>query len=192
VLQIGILQALRASKKIVVGACVDSFDLLPSIVHGLPPSVLVILPNDAEILPDIVKQAGNVVCFSPTGALKGIAATSLTAQMLEDRVLLAGAKMPLGQDLRQADLISAAFSAANQKAHLLHHRPALQLTRHQIEVMALIIKGLTNREIAHVLGISLPTARYHVSTILAKLGVSNRTEASAMAIHLNLLSNDDR
>jgi NarL family two-component system response regulator LiaR len=42
--------------------------------------------------------------------------------------------------------------------------------------------GLSNAEIAERLTITLSTARYHVSAILTKLGVSNRTEATAIAI----------
>jgi len=57
-----------------------------------------------------------------------------------------------------------------------------KLTERQKEVLALVATGLSNAEIAGRLSISLSTARYHVSAILAKLDVSNRTEATAIAI----------
>lgn len=67
----------------------------------------------------------------------------------------------------------------------------LELSAQQRRVLALLSKGYTNPEIAKYLGISMPTARYHVSAILVKLGVSNRAEAAAMAIRNRLVSNSD-
>lgn len=61
----------------------------------------------------------------------------------------------------------------------------------QKRVLALLTKGLTNPEIAAHMGVSLPTARYHVSAILQKLEVSNRVEAVALAIRLGLTSESD-
>jgi adenylate cyclase len=55
------------------------------------------------------------------------------------------------------------------------------LTPRQLEVLELMAKGLTNREIAGVLGISAATAKVHVSAIIKALDVTNRTEA-AMAL----------
>jgi DNA-binding CsgD family transcriptional regulator len=57
----------------------------------------------------------------------------------------------------------------------------LELTARELEVMALLAAGRTNREIAAELVISDKTASVHVSHILAKLGVRNRVEAASMA-----------
>ena len=65
--------------------------------------------------------------------------------------------------------------------------PGSDLTERQREVLALVVEGLSNAEIADRLVISLATARYHVSTILSKLGASNRAEAAAMAVKHDLL-----
>lgn len=48
-------------------------------------------------------------------------------------------------------------------------------------MLALVRRGLTNEEIAERLDISLDGAKYHVSQILSKLGVSSREEAAALA-----------
>ncbi len=56
------------------------------------------------------------------------------------------------------------------------------LTRREREVLPLLVKGLTNAEIAERLHISRSTAKAHVSNILSKLNVSNRMEAIALAI----------
>jgi NarL family two-component system response regulator LiaR len=60
--------------------------------------------------------------------------------------------------------------------------PADALTERQKEVLALVVEGLSNSEIAERLVISQATVRYHVSTILSKLGAANRAEAAALAV----------
>jgi DNA-binding NarL/FixJ family response regulator len=58
---------------------------------------------------------------------------------------------------------------------------ALDLTAREVEVLSLIARGYTNREIASELVISVKTAGVHVSHILQKLGAPNRREAAAIA-----------
>ena len=57
-----------------------------------------------------------------------------------------------------------------------------ELTPREREVLALVAEGLTNAELAERLYISPRTAGVHVSNILAKLGMSSRTEAAAWAV----------
>jgi DNA-binding CsgD family transcriptional regulator len=60
------------------------------------------------------------------------------------------------------------------------------LSRRELEVLGLIAQGRTNREIGDRLFISQKTVGVHVGNILAKLGVSGRVEAAAVAIRLGL------
>jgi len=62
------------------------------------------------------------------------------------------------------------------------------LTPRQVEVLELIVAGLTNAEIAERLAITEKTAEHHVSAVLARLGAPNRASAVATAIGLGLVS----
>jgi len=61
------------------------------------------------------------------------------------------------------------------------------LTRREVEVLALLVKGLTNPEIAEHLVVSRATVKVHVSNILSKLSASNRAEAISLAIKHKLV-----
>ena len=60
--------------------------------------------------------------------------------------------------------------------------PGLDLTEREREVLALMIEGLNNTQIAGRLGVSPSTIKSHVSNILSKLGVASRTEAVTLAL----------
>jgi len=61
------------------------------------------------------------------------------------------------------------------------------LTQRESEVLRQMALGLTNKEIARMLGISYETVKEHVQHILRKIGVSDRTQAAVWAVRKNLL-----
>jgi DNA-binding NarL/FixJ family response regulator len=61
------------------------------------------------------------------------------------------------------------------------------LTRREIEILSLVARGQSNKEIASWLVISERTARTHVSNILGKLGLSSRTQAALWAVREGLV-----
>ena len=127
--------------------------------------------------------------------------SSFSDPALVQRVIQAGAIGYLLKDVpidELADGIRAAAAGktvlAPEAAQALVHvaepevpQPGHDLTERQLEILALLVEGLTNNEIAEQLVLSPYTVRNHVSEILSKLGTSTRTEAAALAVRLGLV-----
>lgn len=62
-----------------------------------------------------------------------------------------------------------------------------ELTRREVDVLQLLAEGLANKQIAQRLGISEHTVKFHVDSILGKLGAHSRTEAVTRAARLGLI-----
>ncbi|GCE17593.1 response regulator transcription factor [Dictyobacter kobayashii] len=91
-----------------------------------------------------------------------------------------------GQSLLKTE---AAKKAIAQMTNLANHNeatPADGLTDREREVLALVARGYTNKQIAEALYLSEKTARNHVSHILEKLGLARRSEAAAYAVEHKL------
>lgn len=133
--------------------------------------------------------------------IRVIALTSFQEGHLVQEALAAGAISYLLKDVGMdelAEAIRAAYAGratlAPTAAKALAESAAepsdlgSDLTDREREVLALIVEGKSNVDIADMLGISLSTARFHVSTILSKLNAANRAEAAALAIKHHLIS----
>jgi DNA-binding NarL/FixJ family response regulator len=98
------------------------------------------------------------------------------------------------RDVPAAELRAAVAAAAHGLAALpagLTSRQAREpepLTAREREVLELLGQGLSNRGIAGRLGISEHTAKFHVASVLAKLGVSSRTEAVSLGLRRGLIT----
>ena len=66
--------------------------------------------------------------------------------------------------------------------------PMSSLTPREVEVLALLATGLPNKLIAHHLGISEHTAKFHVTAVMAKLGAQSRTDAVIRAARQGMVS----
>ena len=130
-----------------------------------------------------------------------IALTSFQEQALVEQALQAGAISYLLKNVSANDLADAIRSAHAGRSTLAPeavqalvqatgHEPNLghDLTPREREVLALMVKGLHNPEIAARLTVSHSTAKAHVSNILAKLGASSRMEAISLALQHKLVT----
>jgi DNA-binding NarL/FixJ family response regulator len=95
--------------------------------------------------------------------------------------LLVGSPALLQPHMRQ-------LIAGEQAASSLETSGAVEaLTERETQVLQLLGQGLANKQIAHLLAISEHTVKFHVSSIYAKLGATNRTEAVRLGVQRGLL-----
>jgi len=132
---------------------------------------------------------------------KVIALTSFVEAELVQRAIQSGAISYLLKDVRPERLAQAIRDACEGKgiidapaAQALiqttqeAEQPGDDLTERETEVLQYLAEGKENKEIAQALNISLGTVRFHTSNIYTKLGVSNRTEATRLALKRGLIS----
>lgn len=111
------------------------------------------------------------------------------------RAVQAGAQGYLLKDAPQSDMIDAIRAVHAGKRYFPRHIAArlaermmrTNLTAREHEVLQMLARGLTNKEIGSALYISGNTVRNHVNSIIEKLEVSDRTEAATTAIHRGLI-----
>ncbi len=111
----------------------------------------------------------------------------------------AGAQGYVLKDTPQEQLLEAIYLVNDKKryfpadiaARLTERMARSNLTPREHQVLQLVAKGLTNKEIGRAFGISDNTARNHVNNIIEKLDVSDRTEAATIAIRQGLVSLTD-
>ena len=130
-----------------------------------------------------------------------IALTSFKDEILVQSALQAGAISFLLKDVSANDLVEAIRAAHAGRATLSPEVtqaliqaaqqdpvPGHDLTEREREVLMLMVEGLNNTQIAARLTVSPSTIKSHVSNILAKMGVSSRTEAAALALRNKIAS----
>jgi HD-GYP domain-containing protein (c-di-GMP phosphodiesterase class II) len=93
------------------------------------------------------------------------------------------------QALFDADAVEAVLGAAGHPVKRRREWPG-GLTNREVEVLRLLVRGLSNKEIAEQLVISRKTAGSHVEHIYSKIGVSNRARASLFAIKHGLMTGE--
>ncbi len=129
-----------------------------------------------------------------------IALTSFGEKELVEGALKAGATGYLLKTISAAELIAAVKETMAGKTSLSPEAAQVlvqglkqpkseiaDLTEREREILALIVEGLPNHDIAERLVVSQSTVKFHVSNVLSKLGVTSRTEAVALALKHKLV-----
>lgn len=115
------------------------------------------------------------------------------------RAVQAGAQGYLVKDTPLKEMVEAIKTVHSGKrylprdiaARLAERMMRANLTVRELEILKMLSKGLTNKQIGHALGISDNTAKNHVNSIIDKLEVSDRTEAATTAIQRGLITVED-
>ena len=166
----------------------------------------------AEEQPDVVimdmRMEGDMDGISATRAIRErypniqvVALSSFFDRDLVQGALQAGAIGYLVKGSSRQELVEAIRAANSGRSTLANE--AMQaliqqeekssslgadLTAGELAVLALLVEGMSNPQIAEKQNYSVAAVKYHVSNILSKLGAANRTEAVALAIEHNLVA----
>ncbi len=153
------------------------------------------------VMPDMDGAAATRVIRQKYPQVQVIALTSFKEGDLIKNALEAGAIAYLLKDVSADDLVRAIRAAHAGRATLSPEAaqalvetanqpplPGLDLTEREREVLALMVEGLNNTQIAGRLTVSPSTIKSHVSNVLSKLGVASRTEAVTLALRHKLVT----
>jgi two-component system, NarL family, response regulator len=158
--------------------------------------------------PDVVLIDLRMPLMSGLEAVKAIRQQSADARIIvltmydgdEDiyRAFQAGARAYLLKDMVGEQMLTAIREVYAGRRHippeigarLAERMPMSELTAREVEVLTLIVKGLTNSDIAGVLKISKGTVKIHVNNIYGKLGVNDRTQATTTALQRGIVHLD--
>lgn len=155
---------------------------------GPEPDVIVADADSAEELSIELSEAAPLVLLTADVPQSGVA-----------EALRSGARAVLPNQAGASQIIAAieaaaaglvVLQAADLDGLLLAPRQATlaePLTPREIEVLALLAEGQSNKSIAHRLGISEHTVKFHVASILGKLHAGSRTEAVTLGIRQGLI-----
>ena len=154
------------------------------------------------IMPELGGVAAIRLIHKNWPAIRLVALTSFQEKELVQDALQAGAMSYLLKNISGDDLAEAIRAAYSGRATLAPEavQSLIQtsspeddlgkdLTRREREVLALMVKGLNNPEIADKMCVSRSTVKVHVSNVLSKLGVTNRAEAISFALQHRLVGN---
>jgi DNA-binding NarL/FixJ family response regulator len=166
---------------------------------------------DAVLLDLCMPGMDGVTCIRRLSALYPslrIVVVSATDDRTEIHgALAAGAVCFVGKSVQPADLVQALRAVVDARKGAIHYRGELPatmlrpvrndrrdthgLTKRELEILRLASSGSSNSQMAKLLWVTEQTIKFHLSNVYKKLGVPNRTAASAAASKLGLLELDD-
>ena len=178
------------SDLVVVGEAIDGKDAV-SKTASLDPDVVIMdlmMPkmDGVTATAELHEKAphAKVIILTTFGTSDGIA-----------HALDAGACGALAKSSDNDELLAAIREVAGGKKYIspeIRHQldsdpPVERLTTRQQDILASLVRGLTNKDMARMFGIRPDSAGAHVADILQKLGAANRSEAVAIALRKHLL-----
>lgn len=191
ILRTGLASLLGTKREIEVVGEADNGETALKLLPGLKPDV---------VLMDLMmpKMDGAEATRQIRGRHPGVKVLILTSYGEADGVAHAleyGASGALLKTIKLPKLIAAIRTAVaggrivspEIEQFLTANEPIPQLSERQAEILASVIRGLSNDDISLQLGISKPRVKEHVKNIFNKIGAGNRAEAVAIALKKHLL-----
>lgn len=153
------------------------------------------------MMPEMDGIAATRAILADYPKIKIIAMTSFEDEKLVQGVLAAGAISYLIKNVTSEELAKAIREAVSGRSTLSPEaarvlvqatrpteQPSFDLTQREREVLSLVVQGHSNQQIAETMVVSIATVKAHISSILSKLQVSSRSEASAYALKHKIVS----
>ena len=194
------LENLLAARDVEIVGSNATIDTLADVLADAAPDVILV-DSSGEQFESVL---GSIVA---TGLAEDISAVLLSDGMAPEALadaLRAGIRAALPGDISPEQLVAALHAVASGLV-VMHPSQANEalpvgttptraldelaesLTRRELEVLQMLAAGLSNKEIAARLNISEHTIKFHVASILGKLGAGSRTEAVALGIRRGLV-----
>jgi len=198
VLRCGLEQLLRGDPAMtVVGVADNPSDILRLIDQNHVDAVLADSPPHAQLADWRTRHAETAFVvlidgYNDDDGLDALhaGARAILSRLVERSEIVVAIKMVIsGLAVLPRELLAALLNAGLDADETLDGNDAgrARLTPRELEVLAAMADGASNKAIARRLGISFHTAKFHVAAILAKLSADSRTEAVARAAQLGLV-----
>jgi DNA-binding NarL/FixJ family response regulator len=174
-----------------------SFGAVASLVSFARSTELDVIVIDTDSIPDLLLE--------PTSDAAIVLLTEVTEARSISRLLRSGVHAILSRKSDPDDVLSAIYASydglvllstatAESLAAVYGDQPleveaelSEEITSRETDVLRMLAQGLVNKDIAARLGISEHTVKFHISSILDKLGASTRTEAVTVGIRRGLI-----
>jgi len=192
--RVGLESIVRSHIDFQLAGSFGSVASLFSFSHGTDLDVIVI---DSDSIPDLLHESMSDAAIV---LLTAVSDARSISRLLRNRV-----RAILSRESDPDDVISAIYAAHDglvllsapsaeslaavydDRALEVETESSEEITSRETDVLRMLAKGLVNKDIATRLGISEHTVKFHISSILDKLGASTRTEAVALGIRRGLI-----
>ena len=162
------------------------------LAHELKPDVVLM---DLK-MPGLGGAAATAQIHAQDPEVKVLILTSFAASVDIKKAMDAGATGALEKNSSRTEIIDAIRGVASGQQVLSEEiRNTIrsistipELSQRKVEILTLVAKGLSNREIAEIVGVTSETVKDHVAKILKAIGASTRAEAVSTAINLGLIT----
>ena len=152
---------------------ISGIDACRQITDALPSTKVIVLTSYAE----------DELLFA---AIQAGATGYVLKRASDNEVVQAVERVSRGEGMLDPAMTASVFQEMRKAREAQHAAAFEELTPQEMQVLALVSEGLTNRQIAMELYLGEGTVRNYVSSILSKINASNRAEATAYAVRHNI------